>query len=59
MSKSNGGGPVYPIEGDGMFGGEAGAAAHDRLRANGLVPIYSLADKGWRSFKEDAVAEIR
>jgi len=42
-----------------MVGGEAGAAAHDRLRANGLVPIYSLADKGWRSFKLDAVVEIR
>lgn len=42
-----------------MVGGEAGAAAHDRLRANGLVAIYSMADKGWRSFKADAVVEIK
>jgi hypothetical protein len=42
-----------------MVGGAGGAAQHERLRANGLVAIYSLADKGWRSFSADRVQEIR
>lgn len=34
-------------------------AVGDALRAKGLIPIYSLADEGWRSFREDAVVEIK
>jgi hypothetical protein len=42
-----------------MVGGDRGAAQHDVLRANDLVAIYSLKDRGWRSFKADAVIDIR
>jgi hypothetical protein len=42
-----------------MVGGDLGQAQHDRLRANGLVAIYSLKDRGWRSFKVDSVLEVR
>jgi hypothetical protein len=42
-----------------MAGGDRGAAQHDVLRANDLVAIYSLKDRGWRSFKADAVLDIR
>ena len=42
-----------------MVGGDRGAAQHDVLRANDLVAIYSLKDKGWRSFKADSVLEVR
>jgi hypothetical protein len=42
-----------------MVGGDGGARQHDVLRSNDLVAIYSLKDKGWRSFKADRVVEIR
>lgn len=42
-----------------IVGSERGMAVGDALRAKGLIPIYSLADKGWRSFREDAVVEIK
>jgi hypothetical protein len=42
-----------------MVGGDLGQAQHDRLRANGLVAIYSLKDRGWRSFSADRVLEVR
>jgi hypothetical protein len=42
-----------------MVGGDRGAAQHDVLRANDLVAIYSLKDRGWRSFKAGAVLDIR
>lgn len=42
-----------------MVGGDRGAAQHDVLRANDLVAIYSLKDRGWRSFKVDQVVEVR
>jgi len=42
-----------------MVGGDRGAAQHDALRANDLVAIYSLKDRGWRSFKADRVLDIR
>ena len=42
-----------------MAGGDRGAAQHDVLRANDLVAIYSLKDRGWRSFKLDSVVEVR
>jgi hypothetical protein len=29
------------------------------LKAHDLVPIYSLRDKGWRSFRADSVVEVR
>lgn len=42
-----------------LVGGDRGAHQHDVLRSNDLVAIYSLPDKGWRSFKADAVVEIK
>jgi hypothetical protein len=42
-----------------MVGGDRGAAQHDVLRANDLVAIYSLKDRGWRSFNVDQVVEVR
>jgi hypothetical protein len=42
-----------------LVGGDRGAAQHDVLRANDLVAIYSLKDRGWRSFKADSVLEVR
>ena len=41
-----------------MVGGDRGAAQHDTLKANDLVAIYSLKDRGWRSFKTASVVEI-
>ncbi len=42
-----------------MVGGNRGAAQSDALKANDLVAIYSLKDRGWRSFKVNQVTEIR
>jgi hypothetical protein len=42
-----------------MVGGDGGARQHDVLKANDLVAIYSLKDRGWRSFRADAVTEIK
>jgi hypothetical protein len=42
-----------------MVGGDRAERQHDTLKANDLVAIYSLKDRGWRSFKTDAVVEIR
>jgi hypothetical protein len=42
-----------------LVGGDGGARQHDVLRSNDLVAIYSLKDRGWRSFKADRVVEIR
>ena len=42
-----------------MVGGDGGAKQHDVLKAHDLVPIYSLKDGGWRSFKVDSVLEVR
>jgi hypothetical protein len=42
-----------------LVGGDRGAAQHDVLRANDLVAIYSIKDRGWRSFKADSVLEVR
>ena len=42
-----------------MVGGDGGARQHDVLRSNDLVAIYSLRDRGWRSFKADSVVGIR
>lgn len=42
-----------------MIGGERGAAQSEVLKANDLVAIYSLRDRGWRSFKADSVLEVR
>jgi len=42
-----------------MVGGDGGARQHEVLKANDLVAIYSLKDRGWRSFKADAVIDIR
>lgn len=42
-----------------MVGGDRGAAQHDTLRNNGLIAIYSLKDRGWRSFAADRVLEVR
>lgn len=42
-----------------MVGGDRGDAQHDVLRNNGLVAIYSLKDRGWRSFSTDRVLEVK
>ena len=42
-----------------MVGGDRGDAQHDTLRNNGLVAIYSITDRGWRSFKIDSVLEVK
>lgn len=42
-----------------MVGGDRGDAQHDTLRNNGLVAIYSIKDRGWRSFKVDSVLEVQ
>ena len=42
-----------------MVGGDRGAQQHDTLRNNDLVAIYSLKDRGWRSFKVDSVLEVK
>ena len=42
-----------------MVGGDRGEAQHETLKANDLVAIYSLKDRGWRSFKADQVVGIR
>ena len=42
-----------------MVGGDRGDMQHDVLRNNGLVAIYSLKDRGWRSFSTDRVLEVR
>tara|TARA_R110000822_G_scaffold19079_1_gene62324 strand:+ start:1668 stop:1955 length:288 start_codon:yes stop_codon:yes gene_type:complete len=41
-----------------IIGNERGAIVSDSLKKNGLIPIWSVADKGWRSFKETQVLEI-
>lgn len=42
-----------------IVGNDRGAITSDALRAKGLVPIYSLKDRGWRSFSVDQVVEIK
>jgi len=42
-----------------MVGGDGGARQHDVLKSNDLVAIYSLKDRGWRSFRADSVVEVR
>jgi hypothetical protein len=42
-----------------IVGNDRGQAQGEALRAKGLVPFYSLKDRGWRSFSLDAVVEIR
>ena len=42
-----------------LVGGDRGTAQHETLRNNDLVAIYSLKDRGWRSFKADQVVGIR
>lgn len=42
-----------------ILGNERGQVQSEAMKAKGLVPIYSLADKGWRSFRADSVLEVR
>ena len=42
-----------------IVGSDRGAAQSDVLKANDLVAIYSLKDRGWRSFKADSVLEVK
>lgn len=42
-----------------IIGSDRGQMHSEVMKAKGLVPIYSLADKGWRSFRADAVVEVR
>ena len=42
-----------------IVGSERGQAHSEAMQAKGLIPIYSLKDGGWRSFKVDSVLEVR
>jgi hypothetical protein len=42
-----------------IVGSDRGQAHSEAMQAKGLVPIYSLKDRGWRSFKVDSVLEVR
>jgi hypothetical protein len=42
-----------------IVGSDRGQAHSEAMQAKGLVPIYSLKDRGWRSFSADRVQEIR
>lgn len=42
-----------------IVGNDRGQVQGEALRAKGLVPIYSLKDRGWRSFSIDSVIEVR
>lgn len=42
-----------------ILGNERGQAQAEAMRAKGLIPIYSMADGGWRSFSADRVLEVK
>lgn len=41
-----------------IIGNAKGRVISETMKANGYVPIYSVADEGWKCFHEDAVVEI-
>ena len=41
-----------------IIGNAKGRVISETMQANGYVPIYSVADEGWKCFHEDAVLEI-
>ena len=41
-----------------IIGNAKGRVISETMKANGYVPIYSVADEGWKFFHEDAVLEI-
>lgn len=41
-----------------MVGNERGAQVAESLRKNGLIPIFSVAERKWKSFNINSVVEI-
>ena len=41
-----------------IIGNEQGQRNSQVLQNNGLIPIYSVAEKKWKCFNENAVVEI-
>ena len=42
-----------------MVGNEKGKQTSAMLERNGLIPIYSLKDRGWRCFSENMVLDFK
>jgi hypothetical protein len=42
-----------------ILGNAKGRAISATMQVNGYVPIYSIADEGWRCFHESSVLEIK
>lgn len=42
-----------------MVGSDRGVAQGEAMKARGQVPIWSIKDKSWKSFKTDKVLEIK
>jgi len=40
-------------------GGDKGDEVSQRLKDNGLIPIYCVSEESWKSFKEDRVVSLR
>ena len=41
-----------------IIGNARGRVISETMKANGYVPIYSVAEASWKCFHEDAVMEI-
>lgn len=41
-----------------IVGSERGQLQSEAMKARGQIPIYSIAEKGWKSFYKDRVVEI-
>tara|TARA_R110002073_G_scaffold78698_1_gene189608 strand:+ start:496 stop:756 length:261 start_codon:yes stop_codon:yes gene_type:complete len=41
-----------------IIGNAKGRVISENMKANGYVPIYSVAENSWKCFHEDAVVEI-
>ena len=41
-----------------ILGNARGRVISEAMKANGYVPIYSVAENSWKCFHEDAVLEI-
>ena len=41
-----------------ILGNARGRVISEAMKANGYIPIYSVAENGWKCFHENAVVEI-
>ncbi len=41
-----------------ILGNARGRVVSDAMKANGYIPIYSVAENSWKCFHENAVVEI-